>query len=501
MMRAAKTIATRWLPVALFLALAAHIGSPNVVFDGDAGPYAVRVVVRPPSVVPGRAEVVVQLPPGEEATVGIRPVFWRVGTAGSPSADEAVRVAGTSNVYAGQIWLMSRGSYSVYVSVNGARGSGTAIVPVTSFATARLGLSRGLAAILITLGAVLFVGLVTIVRAATGEALLEPGEKLNDAGRRRVRNATLVATPLLALLALGGAKWWGVVDGDYERTMYRPPAVDASIDSVDGKTRLSLQVRDTTASRAIVAPVIPDHGKMMHLFLISAGNHDRFGHYHPDEVDSLHFVSRLASFPRGRYRVFGDIVLANGLSQTVTTTIDWPGGASSPDVDDTDAAQWPLASNVIGSVDAPAILGDGRSMVWTGGDDPLVAGRSVDLRFEIRDGNGHVATLAPYLGMAGHAVVLSADESVFIHLHPMGTISTTAQETFAARDRGDTTADGHVRVAVGESSMMHMMTMPMDGRLDFPYEFPKPGRYRVWVQVRPMPTSRVLTGAFDLDVR
>lgn len=491
----------RWLPVALFLALAAHIGSPNVVFDGKAGPYAVRVIVRPPAVVPGRAEVVVQLPPGETATVSIRPVFWRVGTAGSPSPDDAPRVAGSANVHAGQIWLMSRGSYSVYVTVDGARGSGTAIVPVTSFATARLGLSRGLGAILITLGAVLFVGLVTIVRAATGEALLEPGEKLDGAARRRVRNATLVATPLLALLVLGGARWWGIVDGDYERTLYRPPAVDAGIDSIDGEPRLSLRVRDTSSLRAVFAPVIPDHGKMMHLFLISAGDHDRFGHYHPDEIDSLHFVTTLASFPRGRYRVFGDVLLANGLSQTVTTTVEWPGSGSVRSDEAGDDARWSLETGPVATVNERAHLGDGLTMVWTGGEEPLTAGRPVDLRFEVRDGADHVVPLAPYLEMAGHAVVLSADESVFIHLHPMGTISTTAQETFAARDRGDTTADGRAHLPAGDSSTMHMTTMPMDGRLAFPYEFPKPGRYRVWVQVRRSPASHVLTGAFDLDVR
>jgi len=38
----------------------------------------------------------------------------------------------------------------------------------------------------------------------------------------------------------------------------------------------------------------------------------------------------------------------------------------------------------------------------------------------------------------------------------------------------------------------------MSGRISFPYEFPKPGRYRIWVQVKP--GARVLTGTFDVDV-
>ena len=60
------------------------------------------------------------------------------------------RVAGQdATCTRGQLWLMAYGAYSVYVTVDGARGSGTAIVPVNSFATGRLPLSRGLGAILV----------------------------------------------------------------------------------------------------------------------------------------------------------------------------------------------------------------------------------------------------------------------------------------------------------------------------------------------------------------
>ena len=133
----------------------------------------------------------------------------------------------------------------------------------------------------------------------------------------------------------------------------------------------------------------------------------------------------------------------------------------------------------------------------TAGDASLAARQPVDLKFTVRDEKGAVASLQPYLDMAAHAVVMRDDASVFIHLHPMGTVSTTGQEIFRARDRGDTTARG--RLHSDALTPMRMADMPMDGTVSFPYEFPKAGRYRVWVQVKP--AVRVLTGTFDVDVR
>jgi hypothetical protein len=469
-----------------------------VVFDGLAGSYPVRVVVRPPEVVPGLAEVIVRSDAPDVQRISIRPVFWRVGVRGAPSADALTQVRGQAHVYAGQLWLMAYGAYSVYVTVDGARGSGTAIVPVSSFATGRLPLSAPLGAILVGLGVVLVAGLLTIIHAAAGESLVPPGATTTRDVRRRANVVTLIAAPVLALALFGGAKWWSAEDSAYRGHMFGSPQADAQF-SVDATHRtLRLTVRDTAAFRAILSPVVPDHGKMMHLFLVSRSGAQTMAHLHPVETDSLEFTTEVPWIPAGRYLLFGDIALENGLSLTVTNRVEVPPAPGEVSPSDTDDSwdRTPVATPLAANESRP-LTGGAFTLAWTGGTTPIPARTPVDLKFAVRDSSGKTAPLQPYLGMAAHAIVVAHDGSVFIHLHPMGTFPLVAQRAFALRDRGDTTTGG--RLNSTSLATPGISAMPMSGDISFPYEFPKPGRYRLWVQVKP--GGRVLTGVFDVDVR
>ncbi|HXD48678.1 MAG TPA: hypothetical protein VN600_07890 [Gemmatimonadaceae bacterium] len=483
---------------AIAVVASAHVGSPNVIFDGNAGPYPVRVVVRPPMVVPGRAEVIVQLRNGVDPTVKhvmIRPVFWRAGVAGAPVGDEAAPVPTARATYSGLLWLMAAGAYSVYVTVQGTRGAGTAVVPVMSFATGRLGFSPGLAILLALLGLVLVAALLTLVYAAVAESQLAPGEPLTPARRRRARIATAVALPAIALILFGGAKWWQSVDAEYQRTLYSTPKPTIEIRSAGGQNVLDMSTLDPTDR---ISALIPDHGKIMHLFLISRDGAGTFAHLHPTQLDSTNFRLTLPPLPAGAYRLFADVTTENATSLTLTSAVTLPQGMPGAAAGDSDDAWTTSASVPQIAPNAAAALGDGFSLAWTGAADSLRAGETTDLRFTVRDANGPVNRLEPYLGMAAHAVVMRDDGSVFIHLHPMGTISSATQAVFALRDRGDTTRTGHLPSA-DVTAAQQMADMPLGGTFAIPYEFPKPGRYRIWVQVKPK--GRVLTGTFDVVVR
>jgi hypothetical protein len=498
----------RWTG-ALFAAAAwvvasAHVGSPDVTFDGAAGPYGIRAIVRPPSVVPGLAEVIVRATSDDVDSVSIQPVFWRTGAAGAPSPDKMARVAGQSRLYTGQLWLMARGSYSVYVRVDGRKGPGTAIVPVDSFATGRLGLSLPLGAVLVALGGLLFAGLVTIVRASAGESLVPPGEEFDPALRKRSNAIAAISIPILALAVFGGARWWNSVDADYQRTMFHPPAATATVTGDSTHRTMRLVLRDTAAFRSIFVPVAPDHGKMMHLFLVGGQNMDVFAHLHPVESralegDSLVFRGEVPWLPAGQYRLFADIMLDNGLTLTATDIVSLPqmlGDVAPSDSDDS----WASTSAVaVGATGASAPLGGGYTLTMSNSSETIAARSPVDLAFIVRDPTGSVVPLRPYLGMSAHAAVVRDDQSVFVHLHPMGTVSTTAQQVFRARDAGDTTARGRVKPGLLDARPMGGTDMTMSGQFTLPYEFPKPGRYRLWVQVKP--GQEVLTGVFDVTVR
>ena len=496
----------KFIPVVLVLSMAlapvcaAHVGSPDVYFQGDAGPYHLVVMIRTPQMIPGVAEFEIR-----SDTPGIREIkivpLYIVGEGSKypPPPDVVKPAAGDPQFFAGKLWLMGSGSWQVRIEADGDKGSGTVAVPVPAYARNTLAMQRGLGILLFGLMLLLVTAIVSIVGAAKREGQLQSGEQptpRQKRGARFVMAATLLA--VVGILALGNM-WWRVSAANRaDRMIYVAPKLGVTIDPAG---RMNLEIGDSRwhSSRAEIVgtALIPDHGHLMHLFLVREPAMDRFYHLHPNRTGAT-FADDLPPIAGGRYKVFADIVRASGFPDTLVAEIDVPDLSGKPLTgDDAEASAPALTGSTQSSTIAP--LSNGGRMIWERDSAPLVSDRLLWFRFRVEDANGKPATdLEPYMGMAGHAEFIRSDFSVFAHVHPDGSIPMAAYNLAEASLSGDSNSAQARNENMPGMEMTKVSATSMPSGVSFPYGFPKPGLYRIFVQVKR--AGKIETGVFDANV-
>jgi hypothetical protein len=145
----------------------------------------------------------------------------------------------------------------------------------------------------------------------------------------------------------------------------------------------------------------------------------------------------------------------------------------------------------------------------------------------LQDELGQPAIIEPYMGMPGHAVIMKDDGTVYIHLHPVGSYSMASQQTMKDRfekqagrvelkdlPRSEAFRDSIDQVilklnalppaqrdTILMAGMQHPTldpTHPQHSVVSFPYAFPSPGHYRIWIQMKR--NGKIVNSAFDADV-
>jgi len=483
----------------------AHVGSPTVFFEGQAGPYPIHVIIRPAEVIPGLAQISVRTETAQIERVTALPIKWNAGRQGAPPPDVARPVRGETNLYHAELWFMEGGPQSIEVEISGSLGVGRVTIPVDAIARRVLTLPKGLGIGLGVLGVLLLSLLVSISGAAIRESVIEPGRQTPPRRKWWAAAAMAGSAVFLALLVLGGKRWWDAEAKDYRNNrLYQPLAVDASVRSQDNQRVLRLEINDPKFARS--SPIVPDHGKLMHLFLMREPNLDAFAHLHPLKRDRKTFDAALPNLPSGTYRLYADMTTETGLSDTLTTSVQVPDGPSatkspSPLTDPDDS--WLVSEEKLVGKTCP--LGTNYVMTWLA-PPRMTPDEPVSLRFTVHDLNGTPATLEPYLGMRGHLALRRNDGAVFTHLHPGGSASMAAMQLAVLRAEGKLP----LRAAFGANDPLCQLPPAgvaeqswLGGRPDaegvsFPYAFPKPGPYRLWVQVKI--GGEILTGVFDAEV-
>lgn len=474
----------------------AHVGSPDTFFEGYAGPYRLFVTVRMPEAIPGVAQVEIRAESNDVTIIRIEPLrLTGSGSEYAPRPENMERSAVDPQFFVGRIWLMEFHALQLRVEVKGRQGEAALAIPLMAEAQRTLRMDRRLGSLLFAFMVFLAVTFVLILRAALGEAKHEPELVVDHRSAAKIRWVTAFSIMfVLAVLALGNS-WWNAEANAYSLRVMDSPTLDATVDE-RGHLSLSLPAGPSPVQTfghfgrrltwaELLKNLRPDHGHIVHLFLIRTPAWDYFCHLHPT-MDAKGILSQnLPALPAGNYKIFADVVTENGLALTMVGEVNLPEIASTPLSGDDSMVSVRGSARV--STNSPSSdLRDAR-MIWERDAAPIHARAPLRLRFRVQDLQGrNVSDLEPYMGMAGHLVVLRSDGTVFAHVHPAGSVAMASLEL--AQKSLDSTSE----------SMSLMHRPGFSSEVAFPYGFPQPGDYRLFVQVKR--NGLVQTGVFDAHV-
>ncbi|HEV2273544.1 MAG TPA: hypothetical protein VGR96_05225 [Acidobacteriaceae bacterium] len=480
-----------WLVFLCAVPARAHVGSPDVYAEGDAGPYKLFVTIRPPMVIPGVAQVEVRTSAPRLDGIRMAPMPLTGDASRHPPVADLMRHSPEDpEFYSGSLWIMSSGSWQVRFQVSGKQGAGELSIPVAATPIATLKMQPWMGAGLALLGLFLVLGMAGIAGAAVRDAQLAPGSLPPGGQRLRARWVTAAAAAVLLLAVWLGGRWWNAEAAGYANNVYKPLAMQAVL--TPGNV-LDLKLSNPSTGPAgwmhlrKLDDFILDHDHLMHLYMIREPQMDVVFHLHPTFAPSGDFLLNLPQMPAGSYRLYADVVHADGFPETLVTSIGLPAIQGRPLAgDDAEGTAPPLSQ---ASEEQTAFrLPDGYMMVWA--RPPVLRARRPELfAFYLLDPQGKPpADMALYMGMLGHAAFVRSDGAVFAHIHPSGSPAMAA-----------------MMLARQSDGSMNGMSMPMSGdpgrlpnRVTFPYGFPTPGKYRIFVQMKHGDT--IETGAFDADV-
>ena len=209
------------------------------------------------------------------------------------------------------------------------------------------------------------------------------------------------------------------------------------------RAHLTFTIRDPE-TRAVVRTFAIVHEKPFHLFVVG---HDLeyYDHVHPEmQRDGTWAIDVTVPKP-GYYKLYSDFLPIGGTPQVIPRLLV----AGNPG--DLDQARAHLAADDLAPKSA-----DSLNVSLSLPADGLEAGRDEKLVYHITDAKTGkpVTDLQPYLAAYGHTLVVSEDTMEYVHAHPVELLPEKVEDAAGGPD------------------------------LTFKALLPKPGRYRLWTQLR-----------------
>ena len=485
--------------IILFLtSIYADIGHYNFTFEGQAFNQTIRALIKPPGVVPGIANITINTLGQSIDSIKIQPVKWhgkiksyphlKAGPQGAPPPDLLNKLADAENFFEGELWLMDFGAYNINVELFKGNNREIINIPINSIATEIKPMSFQVSLILFCFMLILLFGATNIITIAYRESTTPYNQKIKSEKIKKSRLVMFGSFGLLIFILYAGNKWWNDTEISYRENLYVPMENKVQLISNGNQNILQIFFTDELWLGGMIPDLMPDHGKIMHLYLIHE-NHSQLCHLHPkiNKENKNLFEVVLPEIEYGKYYLYMDITLESGFSSTLTNEINYI----------TDNIKQLKYTNLNSDKDDSYISNNFQHQLeWVNKKNLFNINENIYLTFQTQTLNGIPSKIEPYIQMGGHGAILKNDHSVFVHIHPIGTISMASQELYNQNDAIENS--GICYFGIAEDSLK-IYFKNQNSIVNFPpINLDKPGDYIMWIQAKS--EGEIITQKFDFKI-
>ena len=475
-----------------------HIGIENAYFEGNIGPYASKIIIEPPGVVPGLATIRVFSIDNKIKKVRVRPNHYDTSIKDTINTfllkpEEAIKNDIIDNLFYSELWLMAYGAYGIEIFLDGEEGKAQITLPVNSLSFKLIEMSLFMKTLLFCLLLLLYFGAINIVSIAYSHSTLDIKQKLTIERKKKIVFVRIFAAVIIIFFIYSGYNWWLSVEKQFLDRLYKPYP---TISTVIGNT-LNIKIESPSSESSWIdkqgtirehGKIITEHKKWSHIYIFDKEKSKYMAHIHPMLVDDYEFESCLPPMVAGEYLVYADITHEDGYSHSISSTfyIDSPINNKS------------YNSGLCDKDNSYASLReDDKSFTinWDNKKDTYNTSDEINFQFKILNGN-ELVELDSYVSMGSHAVILDLEKEFYMHLHPLGSISMSAQKKFMGDESDSFICDfGVIEDQYGNYKVLDGM-----GEVSFPSLNLKPGSYYFYIQVKIKSTQKILTKQFNFNV-
>ena len=485
--------------IILFIAsIYADIGHYNFTFEGKAFNKTIRALVKPPGVVPGISNITINTLNQSIDSIKIQPVKWhgkitsyphlKAGPQGAPPADLMHKLDGADNFFAGELWLMDFGAYNINIELFKGDNREIINIPINSIATEIKPMSFQISLILFCLMLLLLFGATNIITIAYRESTTPYNQNINSEKIKKSKLVMLCSFGLLLFMLYAGNNWWNDTEIAYRENLYVPMENEVKLITNGKQNILQIFFTDDLWLGGMIPDLMPDHGKIMHLYLINE-NYSQLCHLHPkrNKENKDLFEVVLPGIEYGKYYLYMDITLESGFSSTLTNQISYMA----------DNIKQLKYNNLTSDKDDSYISNFTQyQLQWINQKDNFNISEDINLTFQTQTLDGLPSKIEPYIQMGGHGAILKEDLSVFIHIHPIGTISMASQELYNQNDTIENSGICYFGVA---DDSLKTYFKNQNSIVSFPpINLDKPGNYIMWIQAKS--EGEIITQKFNFQI-